>query len=70
MCIGIPQKVLKTDGTRALVSAGDHEHWLDVAALGEAVVVGDYLLSYQGAAINKISAEEAEKVLQLVHFSP
>jgi len=30
------------------------------------IKVGDYLIAYQQAAINKISAQEAEKVLSLI----
>ena len=60
MCIGIPQKVLEIKDKMALVSAGDHQHWLDISAIDGPVVVGDYLLSYQGVAINKVNQCEAK----------
>ncbi|MFH0814928.1 MAG: HypC/HybG/HupF family hydrogenase formation chaperone [Candidatus Falkowbacteria bacterium] len=59
MCIGIPQKVLEIKDKMARVQSGDHEHWLDISAMDEPINVGDFLLSYQGVAINKITASEA-----------
>ena len=44
---------------------GDHSHWVDISALDQEVNQGDYLISYQNTAINKLSKQEAEESLKL-----
>ena len=44
----------------------DHEHWVDITMIEEGVKIGDYLLSYQEAAINKISPHQAKEVFKLL----
>ncbi|MBI5254705.1 HypC/HybG/HupF family hydrogenase formation chaperone [Candidatus Falkowbacteria bacterium] len=68
MCIGIPQKVLEIKDKMARVQSGDHEHWLDISTIDDTVCVGDYLLSYQGAAINKIAADTAREDYDTLSF--
>lgn len=72
MCLGIPGKVVQIKNNQAKVKQGDHFHWLDLSLIKEKVIIGDYLLSYQNAAINKISQDEAEKTLKLldqIHYA-
>jgi len=66
MCIGIPGKVISIKGKKAKIKQGDHSHWVDISPLGGKIKEGDYLITYQQAAINKISAKEAEEVLKLM----
>lgn len=66
MCVGIPGKVILIKGKRAKIKMGDHSHWVDISALSEKVKKGDYLISYQDTAINKLSKEEAEESLRLL----
>ncbi len=66
MCISIPGKVITIKGKIAKIKQGDHSHWVDISPLGSKVKEGDYLITYQQAAINKISAKEAEEVLKLM----
>jgi len=63
MCIGIPGKIILIKGKKAKIKQGDHSHWIDITSLSEKVKIGDYLISYQNVAINKISPEEAKEVL-------
>ena len=65
MCIGIPAQVVEVKDQKAKVKQGDHSHWVDTCLLEE-IKVGDYLLTYQQAAINKISSGEAEEILSLM----
>ena len=70
MCIGLPSKIIELKNNQAKVAQGDHTLWLDIAMVSdENLQVGDYVLSYQNAAINKISREEAEKVIELLKES-
>lgn len=67
MCINIPGKVILIKGKSAKVKQKRHSHWVDVSSLGDKVKKGDYLTTYQGVAINKISAKDAEEILRLVN---
>ena len=64
MCLAIPAEVIAIDGDTAQVSVGGIKKEVSLA-LVEDVSVGDYVLLHVGYALNKISAEEAEKTLQL-----
>lgn len=66
MCIGIPGKVILIKGKRAKIKQGDHSHWVDIYSLGCEVKKGDYLLTYQKVAINKILPKEAKEILKLM----
>jgi len=66
MCIGIPGKVIILKDKKAKVKQNDHCHWWDISLIEDKVRVGDYLIAYQNAAINKISAREAKKILDLM----
>lgn len=65
MCAGVPERVTKIKGKKAQVQQGDHCHWVDVSLL-EKVKIGDYLLTYQEAAINIVSPKDAKEILSLI----
>lgn len=65
MCVGLPGKVIEIKGKEAKLKQGDHFHWVDISGIDK-VEIGDYLLTYQEAAINKVSASEAEEILKLM----
>lgn len=66
MCVGLPGKVILIKGKKAKIEQGDHFHWVDVSSVSEEIKIGDYLITYQGAAINKISAKEAKESLGIL----
>jgi len=66
MCVGIPGQVILIKDKKAKIKQGEHFHWIDISPLDEEVKEGDYLLTYQGVAINKIAIEEAEEILKLM----
>lgn len=65
MCLGIPGKVVFLKDKQAKISQSDHFHWVDISALEEKVALGDYLLTYQDTAINKVSPQQAKETLRL-----
>lgn len=67
MCIGLPGKVVEIKGNQAKVKQQDHSHWVDTSTLQKKVEVGDYLLTYLDAAINKVSAKEATEIFELMN---
>lgn len=66
MCLGIPGKVIAVKNKKAKIEQGGHSHWVDISLIEEGVKVGDYLLAYQEAAINKVSHKEAKEILSLI----
>jgi len=66
MCVSIPGEVILIKGKKAKIKQGGHFHWVSISALKEKVEKGDYLIIYQGAAINKISSKEAGEILKLM----
>ena len=65
MCLAIPVKVLRIDGSLAEVELGGNIMAADVSLLEE-VKVGDYVIMHAGIAIEKYDEEEAEKTLDLI----
>lgn len=66
MCLGIPGKVVSLKDKKAKVKQNNHYHWLDISLIEDKLKIGDYLIAYQEAAINKISSQEAKKILSLI----
>ncbi len=66
MCLALPAEVIAIDTAvdMATVSLGGVKKEISLA-LVEGVAVGDYVLVHVGYALNRISAEEAERTLAL-----
>ncbi|MBN1952831.1 MAG: HypC/HybG/HupF family hydrogenase formation chaperone [Bacteroidales bacterium] len=73
MCLGIPAKILKTDGDYADANINGATIRVGLQLL-EDVQVGDYVLVHTGYALEKLSEEEAMETLetlrQLDAFDP
>ena len=61
MCLAVPVKVTKITGRKAEIESGKK---VDISLVDD-LKVGDYLLVHADLAINKISKDEAEKIIQL-----
>lgn len=66
MCVGVPGQVVTIKNNMAKVKQGDHFHWLDISIISGGVKKGDWLLSYQDAAINKVSEKSALETISLL----
>lgn len=66
MCVELPSKVILIKGKRAKIKQGDNSCWVDISSVEEKVKQGDYLITYQKVAINKVPQREIEKILELV----
>lgn len=65
MCVAVPLRVLqKIDGDRALVEKGDMVHEVNIRLVPD-VIEGEYVLVNLGVAVQKVSQEEAEDILDL-----
>ena len=67
MCLALPAKVVALDAANdtATVALDGVRKTVSIA-LVEDVALGDYLLIHVGHALNKISAEEAKRTLELM----
>jgi hydrogenase expression/formation protein HypC len=60
MCLAVPGKVKKIEGSNAVVDYGGVTRKVSLGILDN-VRVGDFVLVHAGFAIGKVSAEEAAK---------
>jgi len=65
MCLATPVKVTKLEKDKATVDAFGEKLEVDISLL-KGVKLGDYLLAKGELAIQKLSSQEAEKILRLV----
>ena len=61
MCVGIPMQITAIDGIAATTTNGKHVEIVDLSLTPEATV-GDWILTFLGAAREVISADEAQKI--------
>jgi hydrogenase expression/formation protein HypC len=65
MCLAIPVKITKLDGTHAEVDMGGVKRDADIRFVDD-VKVGDYILIHAGFAIEKIDETQARETLELL----
>ena len=65
MCLSIPAKIDSIDENMAICSVGASKYNASLDLLsGDDIKVGDYVLIHTGFAIQKIDAEEADRILE------
>ena len=71
MCVGVPMQVLSVDGIAARATDGREEALIDLSLTGP-VAVGDWILTFLGAAREIITEDEARKITAALdgHRSP
>lgn len=69
MCLAIPLKIIEIKNNIAIVASGDHTHETDISLIKKPKV-GEYLLVHADMAINKLPAEEAKKIIEIVEQIP
>ena len=65
MCLAIPAKVIRVEGTNALVRIEDTEYNASLLLLDD-VSEGDYVMLHAGFAIQKVDEEEARETMRLL----
>ncbi len=66
MCLAIPAKVIRVEGTSALVAIEEVEYQASLLLL-EDVNPGDFVMLHAGFAIEKVNPEEAAEMLRLLN---
>ena len=65
MCVAVPLRVLqRIDVDRALVEQGDMVREVNIRLVPD-VIEGEYVLANLGVAVQKLSEQEAEDILDL-----
>ena len=65
MCLAIPGKIKKIEGSMALFDYNDHEYAADISLVSDPQV-GDWILMHDGRAMSKINEDEATENLQFI----
>jgi hydrogenase expression/formation protein HypC len=65
MCLGIPMRIIETDGADAIVESGGIRKSIRLDLL-EGIEKGDYVLVHAGYAIEKLDRAEALETLDLI----
>lgn len=67
MCLSIPSRVLRTDGTTATVECFGEQREVSLVLMAENVAPGDFLLVQAGGfAYQRVKPEAAEASLKLI----
>jgi hydrogenase expression/formation protein HypC len=64
MCLGVPARVIRVDGSEALVAIGNVEYNVSLM-LCDDILEGDFILMHAGFAISRIEPLEAEEMIRL-----
>ncbi|MFH1782987.1 MAG: HypC/HybG/HupF family hydrogenase formation chaperone [Candidatus Omnitrophota bacterium] len=65
MCLGIPMKIRKIEGERALVSSAGIERRISINFLKDPKI-GDYVIVHAGFAIETIDPKKAKETLDML----
>ena len=65
MCLAVPLRILRIDGSVATVDMYGGEREVSLLLLPEEALVGDYVLVHAGFALQKLDEKAAEESLAL-----
>ena len=63
MCLGIPSKIIKMEGSNATVDVYGAQRNISLLVLDEPVNIGDYVIVHAGFAITKVREDVAKETL-------
>jgi len=65
MCLGIPMKIIKISGDKAVVSSGSTEREINIGLLKK-LSINDYVIVHAGFAIEKLDKARAHETLDIL----
>ncbi|MEW6068609.1 MAG: HypC/HybG/HupF family hydrogenase formation chaperone [Nitrospirota bacterium] len=65
MCLAIPSKITKIDGSKAIIDVYGAQRDISLLLIEDEVNIGDYVLVHAGFAIQKIDTDTAKETLDL-----
>ena len=63
MCLGIPSKIIRMEGSNATVDVYGAQRNISLLALDEPITIGDYVIIHAGFAIQKLREDVAKETL-------
>ncbi len=63
MCLGIPSKIIKIEGQKAIIDVYGAQRDISLLVLDEPVNIGDYVIVHAGFAIQKLREDVAKETL-------
>lgn len=63
MCLGIPSKIIRMEGSNATVDVYGAQRNISLLALDEPISIGDYVIIHAGFAIQKLREDVAKETL-------
>ena len=64
MCQAVPFEVLRVEGNRAEVRAGDNTQWVTTLGVDD-LQPGEHIIVHAGQALGRVSRQEAEEILAI-----
>lgn len=66
MCVGVPMKVVKIDGSDAVAEIDGVRRQASLMLMADEIRVGDFVVVHAGFAIARLDEEEARETLALM----
>ena len=63
MCLGIPSKIIRLEGSNATVDVYGAQRNISLLVLDEPIDIGDYVIVHAGFAIQKLHEDVAKETL-------
>jgi hydrogenase expression/formation protein HypC len=65
MCLAVPMRVVKIEGSDAIVDLGGVKKQINLGLL-EDVKLGEYVIVHAGFAIQKVNEKEAKETIEIL----
>ena len=65
MCLGFPGEVLSIDGESAVVDCWGMQRIVQIEALDETILPGDFVIEHDGIAIRRIPPGDVDRTMEL-----
>ena len=65
MCLGFPGEVLSVDGKSAVVACWGLLRTVQIEALGETILPGDFVIADDGIVVRRIPPDDVNRTVEL-----
>jgi hydrogenase expression/formation protein HypC len=65
MCLGFPGEVLSVDGASAVVECWGIQRIVQIEALDETLLPGDFVIEHDGFVVRRIPPDDVDRTVEL-----
>jgi hydrogenase assembly chaperone HypC/HupF len=65
MCLGFPGAVLSVDGASAVIDCWGTQRLVQIEALAETVLPGDFVIEHDGVVVRIIPPDDVDRTMEL-----